>query len=41
MIMLNGMFNSKFEAQIYQIAKTSYIILFIYFKFEWFIYITN
>ena len=36
------MFNLKFEAQIYQIAKTSYIILFIYFKFEWFfIYIIN
>ena len=35
------MFNSKFEAQIYQIAKRSYIILFIYFKFEWFIYIIN
>ena len=31
------MFNLKFEPQIYQIAKTSYIILFIYLKFEWFI----
>ena len=41
MIMLNDMFNLKFEAQIYQIAKRSYIILFIYFKLEWFIYIIN
>ena len=30
MIMLNGMSNLKFEAQIYQIAKKSYILLFIY-----------
>ena len=36
MIMLNGMSNLKFEAQIYQIPKTSYIILFIYFMFEWY-----